>query len=270
MSSAEHHSTRRRTTTVQLNKINQLLGALEHRVRAVPSSAAVAALAQAAMHQVPDTRWVSVTMWRDQHLHTVAATAAAAQEIDALQRGLGQGPAATDAQHPGVVLSPDVSQDPRWPVFGPRVHDRLGVASLLTYRVPLSGDPETMVGLSLYSEIDGAFDEQELWATAVMAAQCAGAVSAQLHQQHRAQLSRALHTNREIGAAIGVLMSVQRITRWQAFHLLRQASQNSHRKLADLATEVVDTGGLFPPRISNASRAAPQNPPRHPAPAGTR
>lgn len=260
MSTAEHSSTGRKLSTAQLNKINQLLAALDHRVRVATGPAAVGALAQAAVHHIPGTRWASVSVrGTNGQLRTVAATAPAAQEAEALQRSLGQGPALTDAQHAGACLSPDLAQDPRWPVFGPRVHDRVGVASLLTYRVPLIGAPETMVGLSLYAETKNAFDDHALWVTAVLATQCAAAVSAQLQRQHREHLTRALHTNREIGAAIGVLMSAQQLTRWQAFHLLRQASQTSNRELVDVATDVVDTGELTLPRNDNVARATPWN-----------
>ena len=65
--------------------------------------------------------------------------------------------------------------------------------------------------------------------------------------------ARALAANREIGAAIAILMASNPITHVQAFELLRIASQYSHRTLRDLAVEVVHTGALNVP------------PPTHPA-----
>ncbi|MDQ1743320.1 MAG: hypothetical protein QOE23_1659, partial [Pseudonocardiales bacterium] len=57
-------------------------------------------------------------------------------------------------------------------------------------------------------------------------------------------------SNRQIGVAMGVLMSRQHVTRQQAFDLLRIASQHSHRKLADVAMDVCDTGILdYPPSL---------------------
>ena len=53
---------------------------------------------------------------------------------------------------------------------------------------------------------------------------------------------------RLVVGAIGVLMSVHKVTRQQAFDLLRIASQQTHRKLVDIATEVGDTGSLSLPR----------------------
>ena len=76
-------------------------------------------------------------------------------------------------------------------------------------------------------------------------------------------LKRALESNREIGVAIGVLMHEHRLSRVQAFDVLRAASQDSNRKLADIAIEVVDTGTLsirgWPakPEAASATGSAP-------------
>ena len=58
-------------------------------------------------------------------------------------------------------------------------------------------------------------------------------------------LMKALQSNREIGVAMGILMQQHRFTRDEAFDVLRVASQNSNRRLAELAGEVVDTGVLI-------------------------
>ena len=48
----------------------------------------------------------------------------------------------------------------------------------------------------------------------------------------------------ETGVAMGILMHQHRLTRTQAFDVLRVASQNSNRKLAQVAVDVADTGVL--------------------------
>ena len=63
-------------------------------------------------------------------------------------------------------------------------------------------------------------------------------------QDQIANLEIALVSSRRIGAAMGVLMAGHRITDDQAFALLRTASQHNHRKLRDIADEVVLTGAL--------------------------
>ncbi|HET6909974.1 MAG TPA: ANTAR domain-containing protein [Mycobacteriales bacterium] len=57
-------------------------------------------------------------------------------------------------------------------------------------------------------------------------------------------LNIALQTSREIGAAIGVLMATRRISADRAFDLLREHSQRTHRKVRDIAADVVFTGSL--------------------------
>lgn len=59
-----------------------------------------------------------------------------------------------------------------------------------------------------------------------------------------ANLEQALITCRRIGAAIGILMSVRKVTEDQAFAVLKVASQHGHRKLREIADEVLLTGTL--------------------------
>jgi ANTAR domain len=72
------------------------------------------------------------------------------------------------------------------------------------------------------------------------------------------QLKDALQSNRQIGAATGVLMAQHRLTQQQAFELLKGASQNYHRKLRDVANEVLFTGTLPSPASSDSAHE-----PRH-------
>jgi AmiR/NasT family two-component response regulator len=59
-----------------------------------------------------------------------------------------------------------------------------------------------------------------------------------------AGLEAALGSNRQIGTAIGILMNQRRVDSQTAFDLLRTTSQHAHRKLRDIAAEVVHTGSL--------------------------
>jgi hypothetical protein len=58
------------------------------------------------------------------------------------------------------------------------------------------------------------------------------------------ELTIAVETNRSIGVAIGILMDQRRITEPQSFDLLKTASQATHRKLRNIALDVIDTGQL--------------------------
>jgi hypothetical protein len=62
-----------------------------------------------------------------------------------------------------------------------------------------------------------------------------------------AHLEIALNSNRDIGTAIGILMTTHLVTQAQAFTMLRTASQHGHRKLRDIANDVIFTGSLAMP-----------------------
>jgi AmiR/NasT family two-component response regulator len=59
-----------------------------------------------------------------------------------------------------------------------------------------------------------------------------------------ANLHIALNTCRRIGTATGILMATRQITEDAAFELLRATSLTTHRKIRDLADDVVLTGTL--------------------------
>jgi hypothetical protein len=63
-------------------------------------------------------------------------------------------------------------------------------------------------------------------------------------QTRAVNLEAALESNREIGIAVGVLMSLHKVTKEHAFDVLRAASQRTHRKLRDVAVDVTETGSI--------------------------
>jgi AmiR/NasT family two-component response regulator len=64
-------------------------------------------------------------------------------------------------------------------------------------------------------------------------------------ERDAAMLRVALQNSRDIGTAIGILMSLHKISADAAFDLLRAVSQRTNRKVRDLALEVVETGTLL-------------------------
>ena len=66
----------------------------------------------------------------------------------------------------------------------------------------------------------------------------------EVDQRQIENLQVALTTARRIGMALGILMAERKISGDAAFELLRMVSQNTHRKLRDVADEVVETGAL--------------------------
>lgn len=78
-------------------------------------------------------------------------------------------------------------------------------------------------------------------------------------------LQCALGSNREIGAAMGILMARHQLTADQAFDLLRRTSQHGHRRIVAIAAEVIETGALdLPEGVELLERRPTPGPPRHP------
>jgi hypothetical protein len=63
-----------------------------------------------------------------------------------------------------------------------------------------------------------------------------------IDQAQIANLKIALNTARRIGAALGIIMSTYKVPEEKAFATLRIASQHTHRKLRDVAEDVLLTG----------------------------
>lgn len=80
-----------------------------------------------------------------------------------------------------------------------------------------------------------------------------------------ANLQCALGSNREIGAAMGILMARHQLTADQAFDLLRRTSQHCHRRIVSIAAEVMETGALeLPEGVELLERRPTPGPPRRP------
>lgn len=73
-------------------------------------------------------------------------------------------------------------------------------------------------------------------------------------------LQAGLASNRDIGVAIGRVMASQQLDRDAAFEVLRGISQNTNRKLADIAAHVIHVGesGTQPPRLRLVSPRGPR------------
>jgi ANTAR domain/GAF domain len=201
-------------------------------------------LVAATAQRVPGTRWASVSMLRGGRFTTPASTGEAATRADELQYEIGSGPCVDAALDDSVYVTGDVTSDTRWPTWGRRVAAEVGVRSVFAQRLHLLDDSERIASLNIYSDKDDAFDDQAVGMGLVLATHAALILSQSIARDRAANLMRALESNREIGVAMGVLMQQHHITREQAFDLLRVASQDTNRKLADVAADVADTGTL--------------------------
>ena len=83
------------------------------------------------------------------------------------------------------------------------------------------------------------------------------AINAIAKGEDAASLRRGLLSNREIGKAVGILMTLNRISEYEAFELLRRHSQDLNIKLADVARQVIERRGQLPPADGDEPPEAP-------------
>ncbi|GAB7066302.1 GAF and ANTAR domain-containing protein [Mycobacterium hodleri] len=176
---------------------------------------------------------------------TVAALAASAPFVAAIDEiqyvTLGEGPGITAARGRRPVRSGSLGGEKKWPRFGPRV-GRMGVHSVLALPLLL---PDRVVGaITVYAYAKDVFDDHAEELGELFAHPAAAAVhNAQVLTDAlvlNAQLQRALSSRPVIDQAIGIIRARTGRTAEDAFVQLQGMSQGQHRKLADVATLVVD------------------------------
>jgi transcriptional regulator with GAF, ATPase, and Fis domain len=194
-----------------------------------------------AVQAIPGADGAGLTLLEQDRTDTIVATAPFVSEIDDIQYGLDQGPCISAAREGHVVLSGSLGGDPRWPRFGGRVA-RLGVHSVVS--LPLI-TPDGVVGaMNVYAHDKNAFDDRAAELGQIFAAPAAIAVhnAHVLAQTQRLadQLQSALELRGAIDRAVGILMSRSGSTEHEALERLRTLSQHEHRKLGDVARQIVD------------------------------
>ena len=206
-------------------------------------------IVQAALRTLPGAEAAGITAVRGSSFRTVAPSSELVSQVDAIQYELRSGPCVDAAVSQTNFCTGELERDPRWPTFGKRAAVEVGVHSMLAMRLFLNDgrEQETIGALNLYSTEHDAFTERCVSLGCIFATHAAIAIGGAEATDQAVNLQRAQESNREIGMAMGVLMSRHRLTQSQAFDMLRMASQHTHRKVREIASEVVETGMLdFP------------------------
>lgn len=238
-----------------LSAVAALFAELGAELRSTDTRSAFAAVTRTAVRRIKGAAAASITTLRSGRFQTVGATDERASRADAIQYELGSGPC-VDALLEDTLYRPhDLRTDRRWPEYGARVVDQVGFVSLLSYRLHTElAAGELIAGLNVYADRPSAFDATAAEIGLLLATHGSLAIAAKFNQDRVDNLERALDTSRDIGVAMGVLMNQHKITRDQAFDLLRIVSQSSNRKLHQVAIVVADTGTLpwkqDPPRVT--------------------
>jgi len=168
---------------------------------------------------------------------SAAATDDVMRLIDELQNEVGEGPCLEASTDNIAQVDNDITQHSRWPRLAAVVLERTPVRAMLG--VPLMDGRQRSGALNVYADRADVFDDDAVATAAILAAFASVALAGVRHAQRANQLEEGMATNREIGAAIGILMATHGITQDEAFELLSKASQRLNRKLRDIATGIV-------------------------------
>ena len=193
---------------------------------------------------VPGASWVSVSVRSRDQVVTRAATDKQAVRIDEMQYAVGSGPCLSALAEGDVQYVPDLAAEPRWPAWWGRVQeDAVGLAGVVSDPLTPRGNDPAM-SLNIYAERAGALDEASLTTSLLLTAHAAAVAETARSREEAVHLRRAVDSNRQIGIATGVLMALRKLDAQRAFELLRSTSQETNRKLIDVAQEVSETGAL--------------------------
>jgi GAF domain-containing protein len=159
-----------------------------------------------------------------------------AERADRLQGEYAEGPCVDDVWQRPLARADDLLDASPWPRWGPVVARELGIRSVLCVQL-FTHEHRDLGVLQLHSSRPAAFgpdDEDEVAGIAVTAAVALGAMA------HYETLELGMARRTVIAQATGILMERYGLDRHAAFEVLRRTSQETRRKVHDLATDLVE------------------------------
>jgi len=183
---------------------------------------------------------VSITLVRERRPGTPAATSDLARNLDEAQYERLSGPCLRAATEQDTVTVVDTGVEARWPEWA-AVASAAGICSSLSVGLPIR---EAVQGaLNVYSRSSGAFPDHVVSLAQAFAGYAAVALAnADLYDTTATladQLRQAMEHRAVIEQAKGIIMSERRCSPEEAFAVLTKASQDSNRKLRDVASALV-------------------------------
>lgn len=188
--------------------------------------------------------WAAVAV--TEKISTLPARLAASNDADlakvigTIAVEAGSSPGIVAHEESRVVICPDLAHEEHFGPYAAAMLAQTSVRSVLS--VPLVFKGTTTGVMTLYATAAHNFDAEAEARARVLAEHAVIAIEAARTQDAADNLELALLRSRTIGAAMGILMERHKLTPDGAFDLLRTASQDHNRKLADIAAELVETG----------------------------
>ena len=203
------------------------------------SERTLARIVRSAITLIPGVQEGSISVVTSRrHVTSQAASGQLAEQVDALQAEVGEGPCLSAVYEEQTVRVPDMAVEERWPRFAQRA-SAAGVGAMLSFQLFVQGD--NLGALNLYARSRGAFDDESEHVGLLFATHAAVAFAA---AQQQGQLRASVATRDLIGMAKGILVERYKITGERAFAVLVQASQDTNRKLREVADELVHSGQM--------------------------
>ncbi|HEX3825580.1 MAG TPA: GAF and ANTAR domain-containing protein [Mycobacteriales bacterium] len=172
---------------------------------------------------------------------TAASTSEFAVRVDNCQYEFGDGPCLEALRLGKTVIVADQAADSRWPEYADCAV-AAGVGSSVS--VPLMVEAHHIAAPNIYGDRPGAFGQQAVEAAEALAVYAAVVLAnADLYftaTSRAEQMNAAMESRAVIEQAKGVLMGARRCTAEEAFAILVKLSQQSGRKLRDVATALID------------------------------
>lgn len=189
---------------------------------------------------LPRAAEISITLVRDQGPYTAASTGDIALQLDEWQYEQRGGPCLLAAAEKTTVSVAHTATETRWPEWGPRA-SAAGMDSILSVGLPIL--EEVSGALNVYGTAPAAFPPD----TVTRAQSFAGFAAVALANAHlyattsnlARHLQAAMANRAVIEQAKGIIMGERRCTAEEAFALLTRVSQDSNRKLRDVAAALV-------------------------------
>ena len=204
-----------------------------------------------ARRTLPGADEASVTHLLQRRPGTPAATSDLARRLDEVQYERLSGPCLAAADGNIVVSVTDTTADRRWPEWAGTAA-AAGIRSGLSLGLPIRGAASG--SLNLYGRVPGAFSDDVTALARTFAGNAAVALAnTDLYETTvtlAEQLQQAMEHRAVIEQAKGILMSERRCTAEEAFAILTRISQDSNRKLRDVAAALVAravSGPVRPP-----------------------
>lgn len=197
-------------------------------------------LCEIAAEIVPGTH-CGIMLRRDDHETRSAGSDEIARQMDEVTHLRGRGPNVEAMLTARRVHVPDVRTETRWAGYGAHALTN-GIHSVLSLPLVVG---ESTGALGLFGDSVDAFAEADMSRVGQFAEQAAIFLTVVLQQaDERAlheQLREALSTRALIDQALGIVMYLEKIGASDAFAILRKASQDSNRKVTEIAAEIVES-----------------------------